>query len=99
MREHLKTETESGTPDLGAALRAALYAWGVGMKHLEAEDRADADYSTDGEGPKDVSSFITEHLGKGWTVESGVLERDTTRESRFRLLSESELAETIARYK
>ena len=99
MREHLKSETESGTPGLEASLRAALYAWGVGMKHLEAEDRADADYSTDGEGPQDVSSFIAEHLGKGWTVEAGILERSTTRESRFRLLSENELTETVARYR
>ena len=99
MREHLKTETESGPLSLDAALRAALYAWGVGMKHLESEDRADADYSTDGEGPQDVSSFITEHLGKGWTIEAGILERDTNRESRFRLLSESEMTETTARYK
>ena len=99
MREHLKSETESGTPTLEAGLRAALYAWGVGMKHLESEDRADADYSTDGEGAKDVSAFITEHLGKGWTIESGILERNTTRESRFRLLSDGELSETVARYK
>ncbi len=56
------------------------------MKHLEAEDREDADYSTDGEGTQDVSAFIKEHLGKGWHVEAGVLERDTNRESRFRLL-------------
>ena len=98
MREHLKTETESGVPTLEAALRAALYAWGVGMKHLESEDRADADYSTDGEGPKDVSSFISEHLGKGWTVEAGVLERDTTRESRFRLLCERTVGD-VARYR
>ena len=95
----LKTETESGTPSLSTGLRAALYAWGVGMKHLESEDRADADYSTDGEGQRDVSAFITEHLGKGWVVEAGVLERDTHRESRFRLLSEGELAETLARYR
>ncbi len=99
MREHLKSETEIGTPGLDTALRAAVYAWGVGMKHLEAEDRADADYSTDGEGVQDVSSFITEHLGKGWTMEAGVLERDTTRESRFRLLSDAELSETISRYR
>ena len=66
------------------------------MKHLEAEDRADADYSSDGEGPKDVSAFITEHLGKGWTIEAGILERGTTRESHFRLLSDKELAETVA---
>ena len=99
MREHLKSETESETPTLASALRAALYAWGVGKKHLDSEDRADADYSTDGEGIPDVSSFITEHLSKGWSVEAGVLERDTTRESRFRLLSESELTESIARYR
>ena len=99
MRDHLKTETETGTPTLDAGLRAALYAWGVGMKHLEAEDRADADYSEDGEGKPDVSAFITEHLGKGWTIEAGVLERNTTRESRFRLLSESEMAEVTGRYK
>ncbi|MGI4791454.1 MAG: hypothetical protein ACRYFS_21710 [Janthinobacterium lividum] len=99
MREHLKSETESGTPTLEAGLRAALYAWGVGMKHLESEDRADADYSTDGEGQKDVSAFITEHLGKGWTIEAGILERNTTKESRFRLLSDSELSESVARYK
>ena len=99
MREHLKSETETGTPSLEAGLRAALYAWGVGMKHLEAEDRADADYSTDGEGKQDVSAFISEHLGKGWTIEAGVLERNTTRESRFRLLSEREMGEATARYK
>ncbi len=99
MREHLKSETESGIPTLKNGLRAALYAWGVGMKHLEAEDRADADYSTDGEGVKDVSAFIKEYLGKGWTVEAGVLERDTTRESRFRLLLDSELAATVGHYK
>ena len=68
------------------------------MKHTEAEDRADADYSTDGEGTRDVSAFIAEHLGKGWHVEAGVLERNTTRESRFRLLSDAELSETVARY-
>ncbi len=99
MREHLKTEMDSSTLSLNAALRAALFAWGVGMKHLEAEDREDADYSTDGEGKKDVSAFITEHLEKGWQVEAGVLERETTRESRFRLLGDKELTETVARYR
>jgi len=99
MREHLKTETDGGALSLPAALRVALYAWGVGMKHLEAEDREDADYSTAGEGTKDVSAFISEHLSKGWHVEAGILERNTTRESRFRLLSESEMGETLAPYR
>jgi proteasome alpha subunit len=99
MREHLNSETESGTPSLETALRAALYAWGVGMKHLAAEDRADADYSTDGEGLQDVTAFIKDSLGKGWTVEAGILDRLTNRESRFRLLTEAELSEVIARYR
>jgi len=99
MREHLKSETESGSISLDAALRAALYAWGVGMKHLEAEDRADADYSTEGEGQRDVSAFISEHLGNGWVAEAGILERDTHRESRFRLLSDRELSAAVARYR
>ena len=99
MREHLKSETGAGTPTLQAALRAAAYAWGVGMKHLESEDRADADYSTDGEGKSDVTTFIKEHLAKGFIVEAGVLERNTTRESRFRLLSDGELSETLSQYR
>ncbi len=99
MRAHLATETEAGTLSLDAALRAGLYAWGVGMKHLESEDRADADYSTDGEDRRDVSSFVAEHLGKNWTVEAGILERNTERESRFRLLADKELAETVAKYR
>ena len=98
MREHLKSETEAGTPTLATALRAATYAWGVGLKHLESEDRADADYSSDGEGQSDVSAFIKEHLSKGFVFEAGVLERNVSRESRFRLLSDGELSETIARY-
>lgn len=99
MSAHLKSETESGTPTLDTALRAALYAWGVGMKHTESEDRADADYSDDGESQRDVSAFIGEHLGKDWTVEAGVLERNVARESRFRLLNDKELAETVSRYR
>ena len=99
MKEHLKTETETGTPALDTALRAALHTWGVGMKHTEAEDRADADYSADGEGQRDVSAFITKHLAENWTVEAGILERNTTRESRFRLLNDTELADTINRYR
>jgi proteasome alpha subunit len=99
MRQHLKTETESGPPSLGVALRAAVYAWGVGKKHLDSDDRSDADYSGDDEKAKDVSVFITDSLDRGWIVEAGVLERSVTRENRFRLLSEAELAETVAAYK
>ena len=99
IREHLTTETSGGVPTLAQALTAAVYAWGVGAKHLDAEDRADADYSTDGEGKKDVSTFIQERLAKGWILEAGVLERNTTRESKFRLLGDGELTEALAAYR
>lgn len=99
MREHLATEMERLPLSLQTALSAALYAWGVGMKHLEAEDRADADYSSAGEGKGDVSAFIREHLAKDWIVEAGVLERSTTRESRFRLLTDQELSEAVGKYR
>lgn len=99
MREHLKDATKDGALPLAAALQAAVLAWGVGMKHLQAEDRDDADYSADGEGQSAVADFIKEHLGKEWHVEAGVLERNTNRESRFRLLSDSELSDTLALYR
>jgi len=99
MRSHLKTETETGAPAVAVALRASLYAWGIGMKHLEREDRADADYSDASEDSTDVSSAISKHLADGWVPEVAVLERNTSRENRFRVLSERDLAETIAKYK
>jgi len=99
MRQHLKVETESGPPKLDVALRAAVYAWGVGKKHLDAEDRSDADYSGENEKEKDVSVFLADSLDRGWTIEAGVLERDVTRENRFRLLTDAELKDVVAAYK
>jgi proteasome alpha subunit len=99
MKTHLQSETESGTPTLAVALRAGLYAWGIGKKHLEAEDREGADYSGTGEDTGDVSSFIGKHLSEGWTLEAAVLERNTNRESRYRMLGDRDLAETLAKYK
>jgi hypothetical protein len=99
MKAHLKTETETGTPSLDVALSAALYTWGIGKKHLDAEDRSDADYSGDDEKAGDVSSFIVKQLADGWTVEAAVLERSTSRENRFRMLADRDLTETLAKYK
>jgi proteasome alpha subunit len=99
MREHLATASANGEPSLAAALEAAVYAWGVGKKHLEAEDRADADDSERGEGKDDIRAFIAERLKQGWLVEAGVLERNVTREGRFRMLSERDLAEVVAPYR
>jgi proteasome alpha subunit len=99
MTTHLKSETETGTPSLDVALRAAVYAWGIGKRHLDSEDRADADYSATDEDSGNVTSFIGKHLSEGWTLEAAVLERDTNRDSRFRMLTDGDLADTLAKYK
>jgi proteasome alpha subunit len=99
MREHLKSETESGVPSLAVALRAGLYSWGIGMKHLQAKDRPDADYSDADETRPNIAAFITDHLKKGGVVEAGILERNIPRESRFRLLSDQELSDTVEPYR
>jgi len=98
MSAYLKTETESGTANLAVALRASLYAWGIGMKHLQTDDRADADYSESGEPAADISSVVSKHLSDRWTPEAAVLERNTSRENRFRMLTERDLAETVSKY-
>lgn len=97
MKEHLAAASADGLPTLEAALKAAVYAWGIGKKHLEAEDRADADDAQQGEGQKDVAAFLTEHL-KTLKVEAAVLERNTNRESRFRMLGENELSGILSAY-
>lgn len=99
MLKHLETETESGLPSLDQALRAALYAWGVGKKHTEPADEADEESISAGEGEKDVSSFIADLLKDDWQVEAAILERNTRRESRFRALNESDLKDALAKYK
>jgi proteasome alpha subunit len=95
---HLKTETESGHLSLQQALRAAVYAWGIGRKHIEEEDRDDGGLPKDREQTGDVSDFVTKHLKDGWSIEAAVLERDTHRESRYRVLTEADLADTLSKY-
>ena len=98
MREHLTSLTADGLPALDAAVAASIYAWGVGKKHIETADRADADDAEQGEGEADIKAFIADHLKAGWFVEAGVLERNVNRESRFRLLNETELGGSLAAY-
>lgn len=99
MTRHLETETESGVPNLEQALRAALYAWGVGKKHTEPADEADEDSISAGEDQKDVTSFIADLLKDDWQVEAAVLERSTRRESRFRALTDGDLKDALAKYR
>ena len=99
MKEHITEAVQSGLPTLKDALSTGIYAWGVGKKHLQDADRADADDPNRGEGHSDVVAFVSEALGKGWIVEAGVLERNVPREGKFRMVTEAEIAAATAAFR
>jgi hypothetical protein len=78
MRESLEKELGENIPDFAAALRAAANAWRAGMRPI-----------SDDEVPEDDDP-LTEALREG-RVEAAILDRNTPRESKFRLLREDEL--------
>jgi proteasome alpha subunit len=78
MRESLEKELSENIPDFAAALRAAANAWRAGMRPI-----------SDDEVPEDDDP-LTEALREG-RVEAAILDRNTPRESKFRLLREDEL--------
>ncbi len=75
MIEHLKTQ--DGTPDLARALQLARETWTIGRR--EKGDEADA------------SDPLQELLDDGGSIEAAILERNTARESKFRLLAANEI--------
>ncbi|HVF09457.1 MAG TPA: hypothetical protein VNA16_01565 [Abditibacteriaceae bacterium] len=84
MREKLAAITT--VPDLAAALAHAAEAWRVGSRaRLPSTDDEDEAAPDDG-----TADPLQEALRDGH-IEAGVLERDTPRESKFRLLRSSEL--------
>jgi len=97
--EYLKAETTSTTPDLAKALEVAVHAWGVGRKVIEKPQDADGDEPV-ADTEADITAFLAEHLKGGtWQIEAAILERDTPRESKFRTLTEADLAEVLAKYR
>lgn len=83
MREELDKITER--PTLEAALQHAVEAWRLGIIHRSGQAERDEE-----EGRPEGDPF-EEALQIG-SVEAAVLERATSRESKFRLLNEDELA-------
>lgn len=85
--------------DLTAALRLALEAWGTGKLHagrgalslLREDDEEEGD-------TRSVSEVLRDEIGQG-SVEAGLLERNTPRESKFRLLQADELEPAINEYR
>jgi proteasome alpha subunit len=80
MRQELGKE--SGT-DLTSALRRATAALRIGMRDAAPSDEEDATETTDG---------LQELLDSGGEIEAGILERNSPRESKFRLLRAEEIS-------
>jgi proteasome alpha subunit len=86
MREELGKET--GT-DLASALRRAVAALRAGMRDAASNDDED-------EGAVEAVDGLQELLDSGGQIEAGILERNSPRESKFRLLRAEELDMQVA---
>ncbi len=98
MREHMSAILGEEPPDLARALSVALSSWGVGRQSLEPDESEDVDAPTSAQMDQSREQFLRETLNSDWVVEAAVLERNTSRESRFRLLTEAELTSVLSKY-
>lgn len=91
MLERLKTDGGL-VPELHDAMERCLWAWAVGRFCASAHDEDTT--------PSDeqLRELLTRELSER-TVEGAVLERDTARESRFRLLAEADTAPVLAAFR
>jgi proteasome alpha subunit len=78
MIEHLKSY-DGGTPDLQTALRLAREAWNIGRRDK-------------GDDQDEQGDPLQELLDDGGQIEASILERNTPRESKFRLLTAEEIS-------
>jgi proteasome alpha subunit len=91
MVETLKKDLGEAVPSLQAALRAGITAWTVGSLANRPSDEDDEH----GVAPKQITEHLKLSLAIGWQVEAGILERNTKRETRFRLIAEPEIKEAL----
>lgn len=96
MRSHIESEIEAGPGTLAAVSRIGLVAWGIGKHNLDDRDRSDTETP---QPPAEMgATAVSKHLADGWGVEGAVLERNTNRESRFRLLTTTELGPIVSAF-
>ena len=81
---------------LDQALRLGLEAWASGRRAVHRRVEEDEDERRDE--ARDVAALLREEL-TGASVEAALLERNTTRESRFRLLRPAEIEPAVAEYR
>jgi proteasome alpha subunit len=82
-------EMVTGMPQ---AIRLAAEAWGTGLQSIRRLDEEE-----EGGPDSDLAAVLREEIGRG-TVEIGFLERQTTRENRFRLLPAADIRAALAEY-
>lgn len=90
MVDALKAATSESVPALGEAIKIALNAWTIGKQHAESLNRPHDD---EDETPPTSEEYLAEALKGGLVVEAIVLERNVTRESRYRALRDAEIKE------
>lgn len=83
--------------DLTSAIRLALEAWATGKLHARRARLARSEEEEEVE-IRTVAETLKEEIAKS-TVEVALLERNTPRESKFRLLRAEELGPAIAEYR
>lgn len=104
--------SEAAPKTLDDALRAALVAWGVGRSRLSArsddeEEAEEASFDPLSDHPSDSAPrasedpavAIREALKDRSVVEAAILNRNSPRETKFRLLKDSELEGALADYR
>jgi proteasome alpha subunit len=84
--------------DRDSAVRLALEAWATARIHARRAGFGGADEEEEEAHAPSVAETLKEALAEG-TVEVGLLERNTPRESKFRLLRAEELASVLAEYR
>jgi proteasome alpha subunit len=95
MLKYLQPGETGDFPDLNAALDRALLAWGAGRR-VSAFRSPDEESELGGEEAEEeqIRRFLQESRGD-LIVEAALLERNTQRESKFRLLREPEIASRL----
>ena len=95
----LKTLTPAVGKPLAVALAAALESWAVArLQVAPPPEKIDDDFEGDAPKEKTTADAVRDAEADGLKLEAGILERDSPRTSRFRLLTEAETAEVRAEF-
>jgi len=95
MEERLRRD---GVPDLEEAIRAGLKAWAVGRQESLRYPGEEAPELSPEETEAQISDFLQKELTSR-AVEVAILDRFTSRESKFRLLDASEIEPYLVAYR